>query len=110
MRIWLIEAISAVNVMIKVLVPTAVFKFIPRKKVNTINIIIPPPVPTKPVPKPIVKPKKREMVMSFRANFEPFFVVFLCSLSGLMRKRIPMQKVKNKENDPKALLPARYAI
>ena len=39
MRIWLTEAMRAVKVMIKVLVPTAAFSSMPRKAVNTTSII-----------------------------------------------------------------------
>lgn len=47
--------------MIKVPVPTKVFSSMSRNTVKTTSIIIQPPVPTKPVPKPMVKPKKRNL-------------------------------------------------
>ena len=40
---------------------TAVLSSIPRKAVKTTSIIIPPPVPANPVPKPMVRPKSREI-------------------------------------------------
>ena len=48
---WLTKAMRAVKVMIKVLVPTVDFSCMPRKAVNTIRSSMPPPEPTKPVPK-----------------------------------------------------------
>ena len=57
--------------MMKVLVPTAVLSSIPRKTVNTTSIIMPPPVPTKPVPKPIVRPKNREIAVAWYAPVSP---------------------------------------
>ena len=66
------EAISAVKVMMKVLVPTAVFSSIPKNTVNTISIIMPPPVPTKPVPNPIGIPKNSERSTPFQPSFAPF--------------------------------------
>ena len=39
----------------------AVLSSIPRKAVKTTSIIIPPPVPANPVPKPMVRPKSREI-------------------------------------------------
>ena len=108
-KIWLTEAISAVNVMMKVLVPTAVFSSIPRKAVNTISIIIPPPVPTNPVPKPIVKPKNKEIRMSFQSSFAPFSLWFSLEVSGLIRKRIPMKKVRKSVKFPSTTFPTIYA-
>ena len=65
----------AVKVMINVLVPTAGFNSIPRKTVKTTSIIIPPPVPTNPVPNPIVIPKNRETAIPFQSSFSPFEIV-----------------------------------
>ena len=58
--------------MMKVLVPTAGFRSMPRKAVKTTNIIIPPPEPTKPVPKPMVRPKNSEIRVPFPSSFAPF--------------------------------------
>ena len=104
-RIWLTEAISAVKVMMNVLVPTAVFSSIPRKAVNTTSIIMPPPVPTKPVPKPIVKPKNKEIATPFRSSISPFPAVFFLLVSGLIRKRMPMKKVRKSVKLPSTTLP-----
>ena len=69
MRMWLVEAMRAVNVMMKVLVPTAVLSSMPRKAVKTMSIIMPPPVPTNPVPNPIGIPQKSEMITPLIPNF-----------------------------------------
>ena len=68
---WLTEAMRAVKVIINVLVPTAVLRSMPRKTVKTTSIIMPPPVPTKPVPKPMVSPKNREVSTPFMSS-RPF--------------------------------------
>ncbi len=109
MRKWLTEAMRAVSVMMKVLVPTALLRSIPSKRVKTISIIIPPPVPTKPVPNPMVRPKKRERTMSFELiPFLPFSVSAL-PVSGFRRNLIPIKKVRKSEKDPRTTPPAMYA-
>ena len=67
---WLTEAIRAVKVMMKVLVPTALFSSMPKKAVNTTSIIM-PPEPTNPVPKPMVRPKNRETATPFQSSAGP---------------------------------------
>ena len=108
-RMWLTDAISAVKVMMKVLVPTAVFSSMPRKAVNTISIIMPPPVPTKPVPKPIVRPKNSDTATPFHPSLAPFAAVSFRLLSGFTRNRMPMPNVKNSVNAPRTTFPARNA-
>lgn len=109
MRIWLTEAMSAVEVMIKVLVPTADFNSMPRNAVNTTSIIIPPPEPTKPVPKPIVRPKKSETATPFQSNVEPLPTDCSRSVVGLTRNRMPMQKVRMSVKPPSTMFPAFHA-
>ena len=104
-RIWLTDAISAVKVMMKVLVPTAVLSSMPRKAVKTISIIMPPPVPTNPVPKPMVSPKNSEMTTPFQFSFSPFPACDFRLVPGFTRKRMPMQKVRNSVKLPSTTLP-----
>ncbi len=104
---WLTEAMSAVKVMMKVLVPTAVFRSMPRKTVKTTSIIMPPPVPTKPVPKPIVRPKKSEIRTPFQSSAEPLGGASSLVVSGFTRKRIPMAKVRKSVKVPRTTFPAR---
>ena len=99
----------AVKVMINVLVPTAGFNSMPRKTVKTTSIIIPPPVPTNPVPNPIVIPKNRETAIPFQSSFSPFETVLSLVVSGLTRKRMPMQKVRMRVKPPRTTFPARKA-
>ena len=107
--IWLTDAISAVNVMISVDVPTALLRFIRRNAVKTISIIIPPPVPKKPVPKPIVSPKNSDTAISFAPRRWFAAIVSLRCVSGLTRKRMPMKNVRKSENVPSTTLPAYHA-
>ena len=95
--------------MMKVLVPTAVLSSIPRNAVNTTSIIMPPPVPTKPVPKPMVSPKNREITIPFTSSFSPLPAVFSLLVSGFTRKRIPMKKVRKSVKLPNTTFPARKA-
>lgn len=60
-----------VKVIMKVLVSTAVLSSMPRKAVNTTSIIMPPPGPTKPVPKPMVRPKNSEIIIPLQSGFSP---------------------------------------
>ena len=108
-RMWLVEAIRAVNVIMNVLVPTAVLSSIPKKAVKIISIIMPPPVPTKPVPKPTGIPHSIDMITSLSPSFSPFLTGFLRLVSGFTRKRIPMQKVRNNVKLPSTTFPARKA-
>ena len=106
---WLTDAIKAVNVIMKVLVPTAVFSSIPKKADRTISMVIPPPEPTNPVPKPIGMPQAKERMTSFRPSFVPFFTGFYFAESGFTRKRMPIQTVKIKVKPPKTTLPVKNA-
>ena len=99
-RMWLTEAISAVNVMIKVDVPTAVFRSYPSIAVNTISIIMPPPVPKKPVPKPMVSPKNKDTAISFAVSFTLPSFSGRSLESGLTRKRMPIATQRRSENPP----------
>ena len=54
---WDTAPVKAVKVMIKTLVPTAVFSSYPRIEVRMSSIIIPPPAPIKPQIKPIKIPQ-----------------------------------------------------
>ena len=105
-RMWLTEAMRAVKVMIKVLVPTAAFSSMPKKAVNTTSIIIPPPEPTNPVPKPMVRPKNREIAIPFPSSFDPLVLVCARSVLGFTRKRMPMQKVRIRVKPPSTTFPA----
>lgn len=91
------------------LVPTAVLSSMPRKAVNTTSIIMPPPVPTKPVPKPMVRPKNREIATPFQSSFSPFPAASFRLVSGFTRKRMPMKKVKKSVKLPSITLPTRNA-
>lgn len=57
MEKWLTAPVKAVNVMMKTLVPTAVFSSKPRTAVRIRSIIMPPPAPTKPQMKPMAVPQ-----------------------------------------------------
>ena len=108
-RMWLMAAMRAVKVIMKVLVPTEVFSSIPRKTVKTMSIIIPPPVPTKPVPNPIGRPHRMEMMTPFSPSLSPFETWFSRLVSGFTRKRMPMQKVRNRVKLPKTTFPTMNA-
>ena len=56
-RKWETAPVSAVNVMINTLVPTAVFSSYPRTEVSIRSIIMPPPAPTNPQMKPMRIPQ-----------------------------------------------------
>ena len=81
----------------------------PRNAVKTTSIIIPPPVPTKPVPKPMVRPKNREIATPFQSSFSPLAAVSFRLVSGLIRKRMPMKKVRKSVKLPSTTLPTRKA-
>ena len=93
----------------KVRLPTAVLRSKPKITVNTINIIIPTPVPTKPVPNPIVRPKNSEINMPFIPNLSVGLAVSFLLISGFIKNLIPMKKDKNRENPPKTTFPACHA-
>ena len=76
---------------------------------NTTSIIMPPPVPTKPVPKPMVSPKKRETATPLASSRAPAAPASLLRVSGITRKRMPMQKVRNREKPPSTTSPASQA-
>lgn len=100
MRMWLTDAISAVKVMMKVEVPTAVLRSYPSIAVKTISIIMPPPEPKNPVPNPMVRPKKRETAISLTVSLTLPSFSGRSLESGLTRKRIPIATQRNSEKPP----------
>ena len=95
--IWLIAAVWALA-----LTPRSVAR---QPRSPAARSLMPPPVPTKPVPKPMVRPKNKEIATPFQSSFSPFPAVFFLLVSGLTRKRMPMQKVRKSVKLPSTTLP-----
>ena len=90
--------VRAVKVMMKTLVPTAVFSSYPSTLVRMSSIIMPPPAPIKPQ----IKPTRTPLTMDWISR--------LCASTRIMSSRVvmtgrtmnltPSRKVMNTENEP----------
>jgi len=95
---WEIAPVNAVNVIIKTLVPTAVFNSYPSTVVRIRNIIIPPPAPINPHIKPISIPHIIDCIILFfldTACIDSFVVI-----TGFTINLIPSKKVIKTEKFP----------
>ena len=91
---------TAVKVIMKVEVPTAVLRSYPSIAVKTMSIIIPPPEPKNPVPKPMVKPKNSDTRISRPLSLASPSFEGRSFESGLTRKRMPIATQSISENVP----------
>ena len=83
---WLTAPVSAVKVMMKTLVPTAVFSSYPSTEVSRSSIIMPPPAPINPQIKPTTEPQSSDWTSRFCAltAFIALFVVMTGRTMNLM--------------------------
>lgn len=98
---WETAPVSAVKVMIKTLVPTAVFNSYPRTDVSIKSIIIPPPAPTNPQINPIRTPQRMDWIALFFA--ETSIMASFVVITGFTINFIPSNKVINTETFPIAV-------
>ena len=93
-----IEPVRAVKVMIKTLVPTAVFSSYPIMLVSKRSIIIPPPAPTKPQMKPTATPQTADLMI--RALAEVAAISSFVVITGFTMNLIPRKSVIITEKFP----------
>lgn len=95
---WETAPVNAVKVIMKTLVPTAVFNSYPSTEVRMSNIIIPPPAPTKPQIKPISMPQARDWIARFFAGTSD--IDSLVAMTGFRINFTPRKKVMMTEKFP----------
>ena len=95
---WETEPVSAVNVIIKTLVPTALFNSYPRTLTSIISIIMPPPAPTTPQIIPITAPETIDWIIAFVLVLS--LLLAFASNTGRKINLRPTKSVINIENPP----------
>ena len=105
---WLPAPVNAVKVMIKTLVPTAVFSSYPKTLVKTSSIIIPPPAPINPQIKPTIVPQTTDCISRFLALTAA--IVSFVVMTGFTINFIPSSSVINTEKLPIVVLGTMLAI
>ena len=88
---WEREPVSAVNVIMKTLVPTAVFSSKLRTLVKRRSIIMPPPAPIKPQIKPTTEPQITDFISFFFA--EMLCMASFVVITGLTINLMPSRNV-----------------
>ena len=83
---WDKAPVRAVKVIMKTLVPTAVFNSYPRTLTRIISIIIPPPAPTTPQIMPITAPETIDWTMAFLLLLS--LLLAFASKTGLKIKKL----------------------
>ena len=92
------EPVSAVNVIINTLVPTAVFSSYPITLVRRSNIIIPPPAPINPQINPTTAPHITDFTI--RDFADTTAISSLVVITGFTMNLIPSISVMNTEKFP----------
>ena len=105
---WETAPVSAVKVMMKTLVPTAVFSSYPSTLVRISSIIMPPPAPTNPQINPIITPQTSDCTTRFFA--ETPCMVSLVVITGRRMNFTPSRKVINTANPPMVAAGTRLAV
>ena len=105
---WEREPVSAVNVMMNTLVPTAVFNSYPSTLVRRSSIIIPPPAPIKPQIKPTTMPLTMDWISFCRTVLDA--CASLVVRTGLTMNLMPRSMVRKTEAFPMAWLGTREEI
>ena len=100
--------VKAVKVIIKTLVPTAVFSSYPKTEVRISSIIIPPPAPMKPQIKPIIIPHITDCIKRFWGLAAAIFSLVV--ITGFTMNFIPKIIVINTEKLPIAVVGTRLEI
>lgn len=95
---WDTAPVNAVNVIMKTLVPTAVFNSYPRTEVKISNIIMPPPAPTNPQINPIRTPHTIDWITRFFA--ETLSIASLVVITGFTINLTPNRNVIKTEKLP----------
>ena len=104
---WLKAPVRAVKVIMKTLVPTAVFNSYPKTEVRIKSIIIPPPAPTKPQIQPIIVPQIMDWIILFFGSAAA--MVSFVVITGFIMNLIPSSRVMNVEKPPIVLLGIKLA-